>query len=136
MDYILTNIVPIGAATIAGLAVLWLGFRTRVCGRTIAIADPALFWLAAILAGALILAPVQAGAWTIALGTAFIIWIGFVLPALSVALPLRGTTPARALADAGWWLAIMLAQAAVLHGVGLTKPAGGAGADTRAVTPT
>jgi hypothetical protein len=122
MSYIITNIAPIAAATIVGLAVLWLGFRTNLRGALPAIAAVALFWLAAILAGALILAPVDAGAWTVALGTAFIIWLGFVLPALCVALPLRGASLTRALADAALWLAIMLAQAATLQSVGLIKP--------------
>jgi hypothetical protein len=132
MLYIVTNILPIAAATIIGLLVLWLGFRGHVRGASVAVAAVALFWLAAILAGALILAPVEAGAWTIALGTAFIIWIGFVLPALSVAIPARGASLGRALTDAGWWLAIMLGQAATLHGVGLIKPAAPAAAAVQA----
>jgi len=122
MQYILSNIFPIGAATIAGLIILFLGFRCRLKGATIAAATLALFWLAAVLAGALILAPVDAGPWTVALGSAFIIWIGFPLPALSIALNLRGHPWSTSLADATWWLAIMLTQAAVLHSIGLTKP--------------
>lgn len=123
MHYILGNIVPIAAATLVGLLILFIGFRSRVTGTTLAAATVALFWLAAILAGALILAPVDASPWTVALGSAFVIWIGFVLPALSIALTLRGSRWSTSLADATWWLAIMLAQAAVLHGVGLVKPA-------------
>lgn len=121
MLYIVTNIASIAAATVVGLFVLWLGFRANLRGVSLAVAAAALFWLAAILAGALILAPVAANAWTIALGTACIIWGGFVLPALTVAMPLRGVSLARA--DAAWWLAIMLAQATTLHSVGLIKPA-------------
>ena len=64
----------------------------------------------------------DAGPWTVALGSAFIIWIGFVLPALTIALNLRGHPWSISLADAAWWLAIMLTQAAVLHSIGLTKP--------------
>jgi hypothetical protein len=122
MEYIISNIVPIGAATFAGLIVLFVGFRTSLRGVTLAAATLALFWLAAILAGALILAPVNASPWTVALGSAFIIWIGFVLPALSIALNLRGHPWSVSLADATWWLAIMLTQSAVLHSVGLVKP--------------
>jgi hypothetical protein len=122
MQYILSNIVPIGAATLVGLAILFLGFRSRVRVGPLAAATLALFWLSAILAGALILAPVDAGPWTVALGSAFIIWIGFVLPALSIALNLRGHSWSTSLADATWWLAIMLAQATVLHSIGLIKP--------------
>lgn len=122
MDYILSNIIPIGAATFAGMIILFAGFRSRLRGVTLAAATLALFWLAAILAGALILAPVNASPWTVALGSAFIIWIGFVLPALSIALSLRGHPWLISLADATWWLAIMLTQSAVMHSVGLVKP--------------
>ena len=122
MQYIFSNMVPIAAATLVALAILFLGFRSRLKGFTFAAATLALFWLAAILAGALILAPVEAGPWTVALGTAFIIWVGFVLPALSITLTLRGHPWRSSLADAAWWLALMLAQSVVLHGIGLTKP--------------
>ena len=123
MQYILSNIVPIAAATLVGLGILLAGYRSRLKGITLAAATLALFWLAAILAGALILAPVDAGPWTVALGTTFIIWIGFVLPALAIALRLRDHPWSASLTDAGWWLAVMLAQSVVLHGIGLTKPA-------------
>ena len=81
------------------------------------------FWMAAILAGALILAPVEAGGWTIAFGTAFIIWIGFVLPAIVVnhryrPLPWRAT-----MIDAGHWLGAMLLLALVLRLIGVEAPA-------------
>ncbi len=135
MLYIVTNIAPIAAAAIVGLVVLRLGFRARLARASLAVAAAALFWLAAILAGALILAPVDAGAWTIALGTAFVIWAGFVLPVLAVALPARGASLVRALADAALWLAIMLVQAATLHGVGLIKPAAPAPAGAEASRP-
>jgi hypothetical protein len=65
---------------------------------------------------------VTAGGWTIALGSAFIIWVGFVLPALTIALVLRGHSLGAGLADAGRWLAIMLVQGAVLHVIGLIRP--------------
>lgn len=135
MHYIIINIAPIAVATIIGLLILWLGFRQQLRGAAFAIAALALFWLAAILAGALILAPVDADAWTIALGTAFIIWVGFVLPVLSIALPLRGASLTRALSDAAWWLAIMLAQAAALHSVGLIRPSSPAAASVGANLP-
>lgn len=122
MDYILTNLRPIAAATLAGMAVLVLAGRGRWTTPRLAAATVALFWLGAILAGALILAPVSAGEWTIALGSAFIIWVGFVLPALTIGLALRGQPWGRSLGDAAWWLAVMLAQAATLHAVGLIRP--------------
>lgn len=121
MNYILLNLGPIAAAALAGLLVLMLGARTRMTWLRAGAALLALGWLAAILAGALILAPVTAGGWTIALGSAFIIWVGFVLPALVIGLVLRGHPVRIALADAGLWLAIMLVQGAILHGAGLTR---------------
>ena len=78
--------------------------------------------VAAILAGALILAPIDAQRSTIALGSAFIIWVGFVLPTLVATLRSRGVGWLAALADAGAWLAAMLLQAAVLQLVGLIRP--------------
>lgn len=123
MTYIVLNLLPIGAAAAAGLAVLLLLAPTRASWGKAASAFVGLAWLAAILAGALILAPVSAGGWTIALGSAFIIWVGFVLPALSIALVLRGHPLGVGLSDAGRWLALMLVQAAVLHLIGLVRPA-------------
>ena len=74
------------------------------------------------LAGALILAPPRAGPWTMALGSAVVIWIGFVLPALLVSALSRGLSFGAGLADCAQWLAAMVVEAAVLHVVGLTKP--------------
>jgi hypothetical protein len=122
MSYILLNLVPIGAAALAGLAMLFLLAPARPTMPKLVGALLGLAWLAAILAGALILAPVTAGGWTIALGSAFIIWVGFVLPALTIALVLRGHSLGAGLADAGRWLAIMLVQGAVLHVIGLIRP--------------
>jgi hypothetical protein len=122
MSYILLNLVPIGAAALAGLAMLFLLAPARPTMPKLVGALLGLAWLAAILAGALILAPVTAGGWTIALGSAFIIWVGFVLPALTIALVLRGHSLGAGLADAGRWLAIMLVQGAVLHVISLIRP--------------
>jgi hypothetical protein len=118
MRYILLNSAPIAAAAIAGFLLLALTSRARLTAGRATCAFLGLAWLAAILAGALILAPVEAGGWTIALGSAFIIWIGFVLPALAIALVQRGVSVGAALLDAFLWLAIMLTQAAVMHVIG------------------
>ena len=80
-------------------------------------------WMAAILAGALILSPTDAGMWTMTIGTALIIWIGFVVPTMVVnhryqMLPWKLT-----LIDGGHWLGVMLVQAIVLRFVGLELPA-------------
>jgi len=137
VEYILLNALPIVLATAAGL-VAGLGFR-RVISRTNgtrtgpeAVLNPgaiivialAQAWLAAILAGALILAPSEAGAWTMAIGSAVVIWIGFVVPAIVVGHIHRGLPGAASALDAGYWLVVMLVQAIVLKLVGLTPPNG------------
>ena len=131
MQYILLNAVPILLALLAGLVVSagYAGVVRRRAGGLrrdrlplLVLAAVTQGWLCAILAGALILAPPQAGAWTMALGSAVIIWVGFVLPAVTLTLRWRGVGVALALADGAAWLAIMLAQAVVLHLIGLTKP--------------
>lgn len=130
MDYILTNIRPILAATLAGLLVgalyLWagLGGGAPVTAGFVLTAVVAEFWLTSILAGAVILAPPQAGPWTMAVGSAVVIWIGFVLPAQLVAELSRGVGYGAALLDCAQWLVAMGVQAAVLQGVGLIKPEG------------
>ncbi len=128
MIYILLNIGPILAATLAGLAfgLVW----HRLSGApalprlaplliTAALAE---FWLAAILAGALILAPHQASPWTMAIGSGFVIWIGFVLPTLAVTSLYRGVPARRIAADCGHWLGAMIVQAVVLQSLGLVPP--------------
>lgn len=122
MIYIVTNALPILLAAFAGaalLAALWRPRMTR--GLAVALFAAAAL-LAAILAGALILAPVSAGRSTIALGSAFIIWGGFVLPSVATTVRSRGIGWAGALADAGGWLALMLVQAAVMRIVGVVHP--------------
>ena len=131
MDYILTNLISILVATGVGLAVSILyheltrrpGFHGRV-GPTglLMIAAIAEFWLASILAGALILAPQQADPWVMALGSAVVIWIGFVLPTLIVTEAFRGVPLSRTTMDCSIWLVVMIIQAAALHAMGLIKP--------------
>jgi len=80
------------------------------------------FWIACILAGALILAPEEAGEWTMAIGTAIVLWIGFIAPAMLVnnryhmePLSLFGI-------NAGHWLGVLIIQAAVMQAIGVTPP--------------
>ncbi len=130
MVYILLNALPILMA--AAVSVIFgLGFYALVGRggefrrlRLLGIAFGAEAWIAAILAGALILAPEEAGAWTMAIGTAVIIWVGFVAPALLITglhrkLPLSGI-----LTDLVHWLAVMLLQVGVMEVWGLTPPPG------------
>lgn len=122
MIYILTNAVPILLAGLAGTLVLAALWRGRVDPALLAACFVGTSWLAAILAGALILAPVEAGRWTVALGSATIIWVGFVLPSLLLTLRSRAMTWSASLADAASWLAAMLIQAAALQLIGLVRP--------------
>ncbi|MCH4892611.1 hypothetical protein GO308_05740 [Sphingomonas sp. SFZ2018-12] len=127
MIYILLNFGAIAAATLAGLiigvAFLRLGsVRARPGVRLLLVAIVMEFWLASILAGALILAPPKGGEWTMAIGSAFVIWIGFVLPVLAVGHTARGQGARVVVADAAHWLAVMLAQAVVLKLIGLVPP--------------
>lgn len=128
VDYIVINGLPILAATAVGLAISALyhalaGDRAlRRRAGLIVLACAGEFWLASILAGALILAPQQADPWIMAIGSAVVIWIGFVVPTSVVTGMFRGVPLPRALLDCGLWLVVMVADAAVLHGMGLVKP--------------
>ena len=127
MIYIWLNLLPILIAAIAGLAVgtAWralIGAPTQPGRGPIAATFAAQAWLAAILAGALILAPPKADPWVIALGTAIIIWIGFVAPATIVTLAARAARAATIASECAYWLAVMLTQTVVLHLIGLTPP--------------
>lgn len=125
MIYIWLNIVPILVATFAGLAIGYGWARAAGHKVSAGVALAALiaeFWLTAILAGAVILAPDQASAWTMAMGSAFIIWVGFVLPVLVVTLGVRGAGVRATASAAGYWLVTMLVQAALLQAMGLVPP--------------
>ena len=133
MGYIASNFVPILAATVLGLvAGLLYSLVTRqgtnshqagaarwsfACGAAVAE-----FWLACILAGALILAPAGASRWVMAVGSAVVIWIGFVLPVLMVSYGFRGLRLSALFGDALHWLVVMVLQAALLEAIGLTHP--------------
>jgi hypothetical protein len=132
MIYIWLNITAILLATLAGLAIGAVWYRDVLFPRTLgpkprwmaifATASLAEFWLACILAGALILAPSQASVWTMTIGSAVIIWVGFVLPVIWATYALRKLGWRKALSDSGHWLAVMLVQAVVLRLIGLVAP--------------
>lgn len=125
MIYIWLNILPIAAATACGLAIgyLWVkASKLRVSAAFAVAAAVAEFWLAAILAGAVILAPPQADPWIMAMGSAFIIWIGFVLPVLVVTLGARGLGAVTVTSASGYWLVTMMVQAAIMKTMGLVPP--------------
>ena len=129
MIYIILNLIPIGAATLAALILGWLRHRVGGGGRlTPSVALTALvahFWFAAILAGALILAPPKADPWVMALGTPVVIWLGFVVPALVLTGAYRGLRSRQMVGDCSYWLAAMVAEAAVMTIIGLVPPPNG-----------
>lgn len=127
MIYIILNFWPIAAATLAGLGVglVWLRASDILLPgwKTLAGAALAEFWLASILAGALILAPPQAGEWVMALGSAVVIWIGFVVPVLWVTFIAYEMGTGRTISAALHWLVVMALQASVMQWIGLAAPA-------------
>lgn len=126
MIYILLNAGAILAATLAGLVIGAVYLRLASLPRpTLGLMITALVaqgWFAAILAGALILAPAKAGDWTMAIGSAVVIWIGFVVPVSVVTLRARKHEWAPVVLDSLYWLVIMLVQAVVLKSIGLVPP--------------
>jgi len=131
MIYIVLNGGPILAATLAGL-VLGTFYQVLTDRRQISapgwtgslvFAFAAEAWLCAILAGALILAPPKGSVWTMTIGSAVVIWLGFVVPSLAASYRMRAQPVRAALVDCGYWLVVMLAQAVVLRLIGLVPPA-------------
>ncbi len=134
MIYIVMNALPIAAATAAGLAasllLRWLLGRLGIGAAASTVLRPAVLiavvlaqaWLCAILAGALILAPPEAGAWIMAIGSAVVIWIGFVVPTTIVNHAHRGLSAGAMAVDSLCWLAVMVTQAVVLKSIGLVPP--------------
>jgi hypothetical protein len=117
MAYLWLNALPILLAGLAGAVPL--GLLWRLPGA-IALGVLSSIWIAAILAGALLIAPVPTGVWVVTLVTPVILWIGFILPALLASMSARGVAWSRTLADSAAWLAALLLQASVLRLVGLT----------------
>ncbi|MEM1396642.1 MAG: hypothetical protein AAGH38_04230 [Pseudomonadota bacterium] len=132
MIYIVINFVPIAVATLVGIAFGYFYFRVLDDGPHARLLNPSNlvivtameFWLQAILAGGLILAPPEASAWTMAIGTAIIIWVGFLAPAIIVDSRLRDRSFSSACIDAGHWLGVMLIGAILMQIIGLTPPPG------------
>lgn len=126
MIYIVQNLIPILAATGAGLALGLLALRLSTSllpgPRALVVIALAEFWMACILAGALILAPPEAPVWVMALATPFIIWIGFVVPVIAVLSAVSELSVRSSVRTALHWLAVMLAMAASLQAVGLVAP--------------
>ena len=130
MIYIVLNGGAIVAATLAGL-VLGLVYQVLANRRPIgsarwagslAFAFVAEAWLCAILAGALILAPPRGSVWTMTIGSAVVIWLGFVVPSLAASYRMRALPGRAAIVDCGYWLVVMLVQAVVLRVIGLVPP--------------
>lgn len=127
MIYIVLNLVPILLATLLGLAIGYGWHMAERSGQplargTIILAALGEFWLASILAGALILAPAKADPWVMAVGSAVVIWAGFVLPATAISLAHRGVRWGGVTSEAIHWLVVMTAQAVLMKLIGLVPP--------------
>ena len=122
MIYILINAWPIAIAALTSVGIGALWYRRAVPTSTLVTLLLAQAWLAAILAGALILAPPKGGIWTMTLGSPFVIWIGFVLPVIAASHRLHMQPWKMVGIDAGYWLVTMLTQAVLMRIIGLTPP--------------
>ena len=121
MIYIVINAIPIALATLLGLLIAQFVDRPKgIAGWLVALLATA--WLCAILAGALILAPPRAPPWVMAIATAWVIWAGFVVPALATSLLMAGQRWGRIGRACLWWLVVMQGQVVVMKLVGLTPP--------------
>lgn len=128
MIYIWLNLFPIVVATALGL-MIGAAYRVtfdRTAGGistgAIVTAALGLFWFASILAGALILAPPKAAPWIMAVGSAVVIWAGFVLPVVAITHSYRGERGALIGRDSLYWLLTMIAQAVAMKLIGLVPP--------------
>ncbi len=80
------------------------------------------FWLASVLAGALLMAPRTGQPWPAMLMLVFIIWVGIVVPPLMVTLRFRGHSGPMAAADSVHWLLVLLVQGSIMMSLGLKMP--------------
>lgn len=129
MEYINLNLLPITLAAAIGLLIGLLHFLISRPGDKpgidfLLLSAIAEFWLACILAGALIIAPQLAQPWVMAVTTPVLLWIGLLVPALMVNLRFRGMPGHLAAADSLHWLFVLLSQALVMHSIGLVPPPG------------
>ena len=122
MIYIWLNIVPILVAALASVGLAGLIYRRKAAFGTLVVVFVAQAWLAAILAGALILAPPKGGVWTMTIGSAVVIWAGFVAPTLAASYRLREQSWRTIGIDGGYWLAAMVIQAILMRLIGLVPP--------------
>jgi hypothetical protein len=122
MIYIIINAWPIiiAALSAVGLGAIW--YRRAVSTPTLVIIILAHFWLGSILAGALILAPPKGDVWTMTIGSAVVIWAGFVAPTIAASYRLRSQSWRIVAIDAGYWLAAIVLQASLMRMIGLTPP--------------
>jgi hypothetical protein len=132
--YIIENLLPIFVAACGGLlaGTVYLNAAGRVSSMTdsakvrsigaLLVAFVAEFWIASILAGALILAPEEAGEWAMAIGTAFILWVGFIAPAMVVNHRYEGRGWGQTGIKTGHWLLVLVVQAVLLQSLGVEGP--------------
>lgn len=128
MEYVGLNLTTILIATLLGLIVgLFHFFLSRPGERPAfdfaALTAIAEFWLATLLAGALIVGPRETGdPFMDAAVTVVVIWIGFIVPVLLVTQRFRGLPGPMAAADSLHWLVVLLVQAMAMTSIGLERP--------------
>jgi hypothetical protein len=122
MIYIIINGLAISIAAFIGLTIALLWYRKRPSPTALLTLWLANLWLAAILAGALILAPPKGSVWTMTIGSAVVIWAGFVAPAIAGSYQIRRMSFGKIAADSGYWLVTMVAQSILMRLIGLTAP--------------
>ncbi len=115
---------PILAATVFGLLVGLGHFLLSKPGEKLNIGFLALtavaqFWVATVLAGALLLAPRTGQPWITMLTVAVVAWVGFIVPPLMVTLRFRGHPGPMAAADSLHWLLVLVVQGTVMQALGL-----------------
>lgn len=129
MIYIWLNLLPIVVATVLALLLggAYRAMLDRAAPGTLSVgmvltAALGLFWFASILAGALILAPPKAAPWIMAVGSAVVIWAGFVLPVVAITGRYRGARVPVIVWDSLYWLVTMVVQAVAMKLIGLAPP--------------
>lgn len=130
MIYILDNFLAILGATSVALVLGLIGLRMAKGflpnAGSLLVVFAAEFWMACILAGALILAPTdEAPRWVMTLATPFVIWLGFVVPVTSVLGAFNELSARSTLRASLHWLVVMLAMAGTLQAIGLVAPNAG-----------
>lgn len=124
MEYVSQNLIVILTAASAGLLVSLLHMTlskpdTALRVSFLAFAAFAQFWLAAVLAGALLLVAETDRSWTEMIVSVFTIWIGLIVPPLMTTLRFRDAGGPMVAADSLHWLVVLMVQGSIMQFFGL-----------------